>query len=99
MKTCRRRAGGNFHLRAALDRVGILIVPSGEDATQWTALLPAQERLLAGDALQLLLHPRPTIRETTKLCFHAFQVPLQRRGGRRNRLRVRLRSRHPRAGA
>ena len=50
MKTCRRRAGGNFHLRAALDRVGILTVFSGEDAMQQTALLPAQERLLAGDA-------------------------------------------------
>ena len=31
MKTCRRRAGGNFHLKAALDRVGILTVFSGED--------------------------------------------------------------------
>ena len=99
MKTCRRRAGGNFHLTAALDRVGILTVTSGEDATQWTALRPAQERLLAGDAEQLRLDPHPAIRETTKLCFHAFQVPLQRRGGRRNRLLVRLRSRHPGAGA
>ena len=34
MKTCRRRAGGNFHLRPALDRVGILTVFSGEDAMQ-----------------------------------------------------------------
>ena len=88
MKTCRRRAGGNFHLRAALDCVGILTVFSGEYAMQQTALLPAQERLLAGDAQQLRLDPRPAIRETTKLCFHAFQVPLQRRGGRRNRLRA-----------
>ena len=56
-------------------------------------MLPAQERLLAGDAHQLRLDPRLPIRETTKLCFHAFQVPLQRCGGRRNRLRVRLRSR------
>ena len=40
------------------------------------------------------LDPRPAIRETTKLCFHAFQVLLQRRCGARNRLRVRLRSRH-----
>ena len=98
MKTCRRQAGGNFHLRAALDRVGILTVFGGEDTMQWTTLLPAQERLLAGDA-QLRLDPRLAIRETTKLCFHAVQVPLQRRGGRRNRLSVRLRSRHPGAGA
>ena len=34
MKTRRRQAGGNFHLRAALDLVGILTVCSGEDATQ-----------------------------------------------------------------
>ena len=34
MKTCRRRAGGYFHLRAAVDRVGILTVFSGEDAMQ-----------------------------------------------------------------
>ena len=88
MKTCRRPAGGNFHLGAALDRVGILTVFSSKDALQWTALLPGQERLLAGDAQQLRLDPRPAIRETTKLCFHAFQVPLQRRGGRRNRLRA-----------
>ena len=86
MKTCRRRAGGNSHLRAALDRVGILTVPNGEDAMQKTALLPAQERLL--NAKQLRLDPRPAIRETTKLCFHAFQVPLQSPGGRGNRLRV-----------
>ena len=77
MKTCRRRAGGNFNLRAALDRVGILTVCSGEDAMQQTALLPAEERLLAGDA-QLRLDPRPVIRQTMELCFHAFQVPLQR---------------------
>ena len=51
MKTCRRQAGGNFHLTAALDRVGILTVFSGEDALQWAALLPAQERLLAGDVI------------------------------------------------
>ena len=88
MKTCRRWAKGNFHLTAALDRVEIPTVFSGEDATQWTALLVAQERLLAGDAQQLRLDPRPAIHESTKLCFHAFQVPLQRRGGRRNRLSV-----------
>ena len=64
MKTCRRQAGGNFHLRAAVDLVEILTVFSGEDAMQWTALLPAQERLLAGDA-QLRLNPRLAIRETT----------------------------------
>ena len=58
MKTCRRRAGGNFHLRPALDRVGILTVFSGEDAMHQTALLPALERLLAGDAqLRLDLSP------------------------------------------
>ena len=34
MKTRRRRAGGNFHLRAALDRVGTLTVCSGEVAMQ-----------------------------------------------------------------
>ena len=34
MKTCWRRAGGNFHLRAALNRVDILTVFSGEDAMQ-----------------------------------------------------------------
>ena len=39
MRTCRRRAGGHFHLRAALERVGILTLFSGEDATQQTALL------------------------------------------------------------
>ena len=99
MMTCRRRAGGNLHLRAAPDRVAILTVFSGEDAMQWTALLPAQERLFASDAPEFRLDPRPAIRETTKLCFHAFQVPLQRRGGRRNRLRVRPRSRHPGADA
>ena len=93
MKKCRRRAGGNSHVMAALDRVGILTVFSGEDAMQKTALRPAQERLLAGDAEQPRLDPGLAIRETTKLCFHAFQVPLQRRGGRRNRLLVRLRSR------
>ena len=56
MKTCLRPVGGNFHLRAALDRVSILTVFSGEDAMQQTALLPAQaalllaqDRLLAGD--------------------------------------------------
>ena len=90
MKTWRRRAGCNFHPRA-LDRVGIPTVSSGEDAMQWTAL-PAQERLLAGEAQQLLLNPRPAIRETTKLCFLAFRVPLQRRGGRRNRLRPTVKS-------
>ena len=58
-----------------------LTVIRGEDAVQWTVLLPAQESLLAGDAQQLRLDPRPAIRETTKMCFHAFQVPLQRRGG------------------
>ena len=73
MKTCRRQAGGNFHLTAALECVGILTVFSGEDAMQQTALRPAQERLLAGDAQQPRLNPRPAIRETTKLCFHAFQ--------------------------
>ena len=57
MKTCRRRARGNFHLKAALDRVGILTVFSGENAMQQTALLPALERLLAGDAQQLRLGP------------------------------------------
>ena len=88
MKTCRRRAGGNSHVTAAVDLVGILTVPSGEDAMQKTALLPAQERLLAGDAEELRLDPRPAIRETTLLCLHAFQVPLQSRGGRGNRLRV-----------
>ena len=93
MKTCRRRAGGNFHLRAALDHVGTLTVFGGENATQWTALLPAQERLLTGGAQQLRLDPRP------ELCFYAFQVPLQRRPGGRNRLRVRLRCRHSGAGA
>ena len=45
---------------------------------QQTAPLRAQERLLAGDAQQLRFGPRLAIRETTKLCFHAFQVPLQR---------------------
>ena len=55
-----------------------LTVIRGEDAVQWTVLLPAQESLLAGDAQQLRLDPRSAIRETTKMCF---QVPLQRRCG------------------
>ena len=99
MKTCRRRAKGNFHLRAALNRVGILTVISGEDAMQQTALLPAQECLLAGDAQQLRLDPRPAIRETTMLCIPRLPGPASTPRWRRNRLRVRLRSHHPGAGA
>ena len=33
-KTCRRRAGGTLHLTAAIHRVGILTVFSGEDTMQ-----------------------------------------------------------------
>ena len=94
MKTCRCRAGGSLHLRVAIHRVRILTVFSGEDTMQQTALLFAQERLLAGDVQQFRLKSRPEIRETTKLRFHAVQVQLQRRGGRRHLLRVRLRSWH-----
>ena len=57
---------------------------------QYTALLLAQERLLAGDAQQFRLNTRPAIRETGKLRFHAFQVPFQRRGWGCHRLLVRL---------
>ena len=55
----------------AIHRVGILTVFSGEDTVQLTALLPAQERLLAGVAQQFRLNPRQAIRETAKLRFHA----------------------------
>ena len=41
--------------------MGILTLSSGEDAMHWTAVLPAQERLLAGDGQQLRLDPRPEV--------------------------------------
>ena len=79
-KTSRRWATSNVHFRAAFHRVGILTVFSSEDTLQQTALLPAQERLLAGDAQQFRLNPRPAIRENAKLRFHAFQVSFENRG-------------------
>ena len=100
MKTCRRRAGGNFHLRAAFDGVGILTVFSGEDATQWTALRPAQERLLAGDSEQL---PPRTLTWRSARPRNCASTPSRSRFnaavGDATDSRVRLRSRHAGAGA
>ena len=59
IKTCWRRAGANVHLKAAFQRFGNLSVFSGEDTMQ---KLPAQERLLTGDAQQFRLNPRPALR-------------------------------------
>ena len=90
-KTCQRRAGGNLHLKAAIDRVGILTVFSGEDTMQWTVLLPAQERLLANDPQQFRSSSPSTLAGDPR----DREVALPRRGERRHRLR----SSHPGASA
>ena len=99
MKTCRRWAGGNFHLRAALDRVGTFTVFSGEDASGRRCCLRknVSSQVMRNSSASTLA--RRSARPRSCASFHAFQIPLQRRGGRRNRLRVRLRSPHSGAGA